>query len=872
MNTATLEGLVAASDWQGLRDLLRGCDADALAAAEVWYRRTGRAQARAVADRSWQGPPRAVQVLLALTLARTPSEASQHCRWGADAMSNDDGAVAACADALVARGAEWAAEFVAIATSRTFRGEVHQWATAEIVALTSAAADAYALDLPRTDTGVRGWAALIEMAHRYAGQAMTASWRPVTLLRAGPDGAEPAYRLGRELTLLECLSGTRRVMDQLVTAVEMPNGLMRWVGFTQGSWHVEPAIRAAVSGGLVKRGPLLDSTFRALSRDDQASSQRVLGAILAGLDPTPDEVRERAALIVHVLPTVHGSVTRTLLTLALAADLDDDTLLDLGAVILARTEKAQKTLLLTHLAAPAAGGTARLPLLQLAAESPDATLAAKARSLVGESEGSDPGESESPTGGLPTWDQAVTHAPVEPFTPFPATGAGLDQARSDQETWSRITTEAAALDLVVRLGHADPELLRSAVAAAPAPTWYDPGRTAFLLSQWVATGDARRDYHQTWTTHHHSGGGAEPVITRETREHVPAAHLVFTDRLIEETLSRLGTLPALLSTPTRGDGTLDPAVLARRVGEAGPVGYGPYDLVQALLRLHPVNAGDAALFAGLRLPAADGVGPDGVEVIRGWLDAGGVAARHVDFGDGEPRTSAVVLPLPEPLAALDGVATFCRGVGPGTASLPWGADEPGPSLGVCPLDVEHLATMIAQHGDQDSVSHAQKLPLIAHSAGPIGPAVHHHLARQLAHPRLDSRLLTAQAVACLAGQGRLDPELLRERSLALFAAGTLSLARVAHGWGQLAEQASLSVVWPAWVAVLDAACAAARKPAGLADLLRATRDYAPVADAHLPAGWLPASVVALASAKGSSKAAVEARALVAAVCVGGQSS
>ncbi|MBP6995057.1 MAG: hypothetical protein KBB39_02835 [Phycicoccus sp.] len=886
MDTGELDRLVTTNSWEPLNALLRSLTDEETAAAAAWYRRGGRALARQEAELGWQDEPRVVQLLLALTLARTAREASQNCRWGFRGLRNiEESAVAACADALIGRGREWAAEFVQLATAKTFRGEAGRAAAPEIVALTSAAIDAYALEVPATDTFVRGWASLVSVAQRYTQLTDKAVWQPLTLMTAGPGPARAAYQQGDDLTLSDCLGATTSVTAVLTAALEVPNGLATWADFTQDGWRVDLAIRDGVRSGSLDREPLLDSAFRALSRDDKAFNQRVIETILGGLDPQPAEVRERAALILHVLPVVHGSVTRALLDLVLASGVDDDILLEIGAIILARPEKAQKTTLLTHLATSTSA--VREALLQLAAESPDATLAAKARALLGTSEDSD--SSDQGAYGLPRWAQVVEPRVTAPFEPYAASAAGIDQAQSDEDIWSRITTEAAYLDLVVRLGHDNLALLRSRVSNAPTPTWYTAGRTAFLVHQWVTTGESHRSYRLSWTVHTHTAGGDGPVVEERTSEHLPAGHSLFSDHLIEETLERVGTVRELLSTPSHADGTLDVGTLVERVRQARSVGYGEYDLVQALLRLAPTRPEDTRLFDGLRLAPAGGSGHggrvrswlssrkpageglDGVEVIRGWIAGGGWPERDVDFPGVEPRTSPVSLPLPAALAALDGVAAVSRPAGADDEIPKWGQDEPGPRLGVCPHDVEQLAALIAQRDDHDSVVHAHKLPLIVHAAGPIGAAVHHHLARQLAHPRLDCRLLTAQAAAELARQGRLDPAVLRERSLALHAAGRLSLARAVHGWSQLAEQASLEVVWPTWVAVLDAACSAAKKPAGLADLLRVTREYAPGVRGHVPDGWLPESVRALAAARGSSKAAVEARALVESLSVVGQS-
>lgn len=883
MDLAVVERMVEDSDWLALRTWVTSLEADDRRAASTWYRRKGRAHARRVADRDWREHSRAVQLILALALAETAEEASTNCRWGWRFLWNDgEKAVAACADLLVARGRAWATDFVGLATAATFRGESRR-GVAEVTALVTPAVNAFALPAPKTETYVLGWVNLITSAQTYATSKDHGHWYPLTLSTSGRDGARPAFDLGINTTLADCLRATDHLSELFCTALDLPDALADWAAFKGPNWDIAGTVRDAIARRWVDRPSVLDCVLRALGRNDRTNNQRVLAQVLTGLDLTPAEARERIPLLLNVVATAHGSVTRTLLDLLLAAKVDDVDLIEFGTVILARPEKAQKERLLAHLAT--ADGGARQPLLLLAVESGDASLAAKARSLLDPDDDAADSAGDASGRGMQPGQPAWAH-PVEPFAPgrfepYPADESGLDLAVSEAETWSRITTEAAYLDLVVHFGYRSLERLRAAASTMPPPSWYSHVRTPFLLHQWAATGDATRSYRRIATSITYQAG-MEKVVEQREFEMRPPEHLLFTDRLVEEALSRLGAVPELLSTPSRLDGTVTVEDLAQRVRRARSVGYGPYDLVQALLRLEPTSTADLERFAGLVLPPAAGdsateprklswfpnrrsrVGEaDGVEVIRSWITAGGRAARVFDTSGHDVRASALGLPLQSHLAELEGLVGVVAAIGPDPKrTRAWGSSEPGPYLGVVPYDVEGLATQIAQD-DVSSVSYAQALPVFVWSAGPIGPAMHHHLARLLVHPRLDSRMLAAKAVAEIARQGRIDSALLRDRSLVLFEAGNLPLARAAQSWSQVAAQASLGAVWPAWLAVLDVACAAPQKPSGLADLLRATRDVVAVAPHHEAHGTLPPSVHCLAAQGGSAKAVTEARALIA---------
>ncbi|MFZ0157823.1 MAG: hypothetical protein WAL50_02245 [Kineosporiaceae bacterium] len=83
----------------------------------------------------------------------------------------------------------------------------------------------------------------------------------------------------------------------------------------------------------------------------------------------------------HTWAGFKGPSCGVLLDLALTAGLDSADLMELGTIILARPEKAQKSRLLAELARCSSG--VREPLLLLAADSDGAALARTARSYIG---------------------------------------------------------------------------------------------------------------------------------------------------------------------------------------------------------------------------------------------------------------------------------------------------------------------------------------------------------------------------------------------------------------------------------------------------------------------------------------------------------
>ena len=124
-------------------------------------------------------------------------------------------------------------------------------------------------------------------------------------------------------------------------------------------------------------------------------------------------------------------VVTVLLAACLDAGLAGDDLRDIGTVVLARPEKAQRKTLLTHLAA-LPDDDVRRDLLELAAASDDAAFAAKARRLL---RADRPGAGEAgagaaveaiPSAGFGVWELAPVGREIPPFARYAADAAGLD--------------------------------------------------------------------------------------------------------------------------------------------------------------------------------------------------------------------------------------------------------------------------------------------------------------------------------------------------------------------------------------------------------------------------------------------------------------
>ena len=322
-----------------------------------------------------------------------------------------------------------------------------------------------------------------------------------------------------------------------------------------------------------------------------------------------------------------------------------------------------------------------------------------------------------------------------------------------------------------------------------------------------------------------------------------------------EALLRADSEPVLLSTPTWADGTLDAHVLLERLDAvaAGTGTVGPLDLVQALHRLRDV---DPSLVdrvpPGLRTDPTF-TSPDGIEswdatdLVQQWLGAGGLPplAPRVDGGHwtGAPRT-------PVPFTAL---AAWPHEL----ADDPW---CPGPVPAALRLHPRWTDRCFDAAYEGWALFDPRHLPGLA--AGPLGEPFHDRALALLAPEHNQKSFQFVPTLIVLARAGRLDPVAAGAAARGRHENGTLGLSLLVKAL-QRGLDGSLRGLWPSALAIADALCTVGKRPAQLAELLRLLTTYAhevPPTAAEAPPG-----LVALADAKGATKAHAAARELVAAL-------
>ena len=146
------------------------------------------------------------------------------------------------------------------------------------------------------------------------------------------------------------------------------------------------------------------------------------------------------------------------------------------------------------------------------------------------------------------------------------------------------------------------------------------------------------------------------------------------------------------------------------------------------------------------------------------------------------------------------------------------------------------------------------------AAGPFGLPLHDRLL-SLATPYYNEDKFQAQStLGDFAARARLDPAMAAAAAVGRHEAGTLKLGLLVKTLQRLFPLVFRGA-WPSALAIADALCGVKRKPAQLPDLLRLLSAHAHEVPAEL-AQDLPATLVALAESRGSTKSHEAARQLV----------
>ncbi|MGI5500479.1 hypothetical protein [Lentzea sp. CA-135723] len=615
------------------------------------------------------------------------------------------------------------------------------------------------------------------------------------------------------------------------------------------------------------RGRLLDGCLAGLRQGGQGE---VLGfldlhrAIGVTVEEAAAHVRDYVALLPDSRSTVATAAQDQLKRVDDAGRLDFGLLTEASRWVFARTEKKLVRAQLAWLANHARARPDEVVLTAAALFSHESDdLRGQAVDLVARTPVSDATRAEltAPAARLPAdlaarlGVEAVAEetAALVPYAPAPWPGpiATLDELTGEvRSAFGRNTGDIGPvateriIEAVVRFAWQN----RDAVARAFAPLYEQ--------HPWILRSHAALGRASCWTVF--AAIIAAPALPLVPAE-VPAAHFadeppvtMLGKRLLEIAQGLVRSpRPALVSTPEWTSGLLDPATLLDRLGKAEAEGWEPWprDLFQACRRLPRGTRPDD--FTAVR-------GGSG-ELLRGWLanvrepvaELVERAQEHRATSHSEPvTTSRLLVTLTPGLPAPERVWHHYNTSG--SLFSCWPAVLPSQRETVAAHTVPIFA--IRRDGGDDA---GPALSALAEADGPVGVATHLALAYGLGAAQTVSRACAVDALLILAARDQFDGKAFGDVVGTLLARGDLSLNRLVPCLRDAARSGAAGQIWDVLAAALPKSWSHTR----IADLIELAVELAQLVEPTASIDGL----TGVAARKGSSKAVVQAKRLVAAL-------
>ncbi|MER7597316.1 DUF7825 domain-containing protein [Streptomyces hydrogenans] len=702
---------------------------------------------------------------------------------------------------------------------------------------------------------------------------------------------------------------TRVLIAHALSMQETPDQLT-WSGTDGSSTHWPTAVATLTREGVLDRAEVVDLCVSRLLRGGRLRDLRFPMALLQLVPPDAEERRDRVAdwigMTADAISSVAGYAQKTLSGLALEGALPGGAFAEMTAGVLFRTEKkllrTQLSLVNKVLAKNPALAAEVLPVVADAFGHEDSEVQeralqvvarhlkdvdeqtcrelAEAAELLGPAHraaaevvfGDRLGEPER----LP-YEEILPPVPEPQFLPGPEGTVEelvedlLVQRRSD----SAMEYERS-LDGLVRHAHHDREALASQL------------REAFADAYWQnANGIA---LHRDYDHFQHGPRGLDAVLASvlgkvrperiEAGRNQPVPMTACVHGAMEASheiriwevahLIGGGTLPLLLSTPTRHTGGIDPLELVRRLREYADAGLepAPVDLGHALLRVRREDPS-----AGKAAEEAEVLGTAAGARLAVWLRSENPLAATVRFHPrkekGSGRWWLVDRILVETAKRPEFRKEFPRsfhwlagGLLPNARRCYHWEQVPERWATLLPADRELLAACLlssmASAVDGDSTRDVTgPLTLLAEGEGQVGRAVALVLAFGLGCRDAEDRLRAVDALLVLAARGELDARQVGRDLAWLLAERSMKPNRLADAARTAAATGAYRTVWTMLSEALPPLLDAEQPMRGLGELLAIAADCVERCGAT---GKL-AGLERHASARGASQLVTQARRL-----------
>lgn len=762
-----------------------------------------------------------------------------------------------------------------------------------------------------------------DVAHRLAAKPTTAeeSYGLIRGLVEGSGAAVPAtdgYVLGwtRAVTddkLLERLREdpqTPVLVSHALSMQQTPERLA-WTSEADSSTHWAAALATLAGEGVLDRGELVDLCVSRLLRGGRQRDLRFPLGLLQLVPPNAEERKDRVAdwvgMTADGTSPVAGYAQKILTGLALERSLPSGAFAEMTAGVLFRTEKkllrAQLSLVDKVLAKDPGQAAEMLPVVADAfghddSEVQERALRVVARHLksVDERVRRDLADAASLLGpthrsaaeavfgvalgapGLPPYEEVLPPVPEPQFMPGPV--GTLEELVEDLLVQQRRPGSPMeferAVDGLVRHAHGGREEVSSQI------------REAFSDAYWQDANDFSR--HHNFDYFQHGPRGLDAVLAslvgKVKQERIEAglgqpvpmtacvhgAMETTRDVRIWEIAHLIGggTLPLLLSTPTRHTGGIDPLKLVERLRVYADAGMepAPVDLGYALLRVrrHDPSAERATA-------EAEALGSEAGARLASWLRSGAPFEATVRFHprseEGGKRWYLVDRILVEMAKRPDLRKDFPKvfhwlggGLMPNARRCYHWDQVPDHWATLLPSDRELLAACLlssmASAVDGDTARDVTgPLTLLAEGEGPVGRAVALVLAFGLGCRDADDRLRAVDALLVLASRGDLDVHQVGRDLAWLLAERSMKPNRLADAARTAAATGAYGTVWTMLSTALPALLESEKPMRGLGELLAVAADCAERCGAT---GELP-GLDRHASARGTSQLVAQAKRL-----------
>lgn len=864
--------LVTEGGRKAVPEYIRNLPSSDLKETTAWFAKSGRNLLRDDTDYRSAGTVTMENLYASISvrdvvtvMASSPRNAARLLPWR-NLISSRNQEVLLLVDAMVAKGEDWCREFVRAAIIRNVKAERD----------TAAALIRHCLPLilhfkiPTTDLEAypRLWAFYyggLRQVHEVwdeeaARTYVYPSWGGLQF-RIGPAGC--CEVLPRTQTqLLDVFDLDDTAPDALMRCFDVPDALAPLKGSGVGA-----VLCSYLRRGTLKRADVLERVERALSRCDGSPNQRLLAEVLAAVKPTPEETAGILPLLLSVVATSPGFLSFLALELLLAAPLSGSDLQELSSAVFARSEKKPQVLLIRHLKSLQAAGRDDDAALQMcwqaAAGSADLKIRSMAESVVGAPA---PAIRYDRFSVQSLWAAGTSEQPRVPPYVVPEVDTERPLPFWDRNSQHTVAEEQY-LDLVLRSTFHAPREVRD---------WY--ARRHRLrhdyfegpLSDRLAYPDPE-SVVRLWA----SGGwdlAGHKLLTAKVLAAVSGPFDAFDwfcrlnalDAVrvcrYSELAVHAGTVAYSLATPSHSDFRVDLQRLVPVLNLYAKEGweYGEADFFQALLRLGPVGRELASEVP--EIPVGPLNGSDDLErqagrILRDWVAGGGFAQPAV----GE----AVVLPV-----SLDRFPSLSRGL---LSAEMWTGDKEWQRGGwlaaatVVPFWPDLGAVWHHDRATYEDLVCRRQGELAGATAGGLGLLTHEWLITQLAATEPKD---TVGTVLELARRGLLLPDQLAQAARNQLDAGGLAIGRLTRNLALVAYEGHLDRVWPVLTALVAAAVARPRLPAGTDGLLATcTELWAAIPRAQRTPENVPAEFVAavlrVAGAKTGTKSTLEAKRLAA---------